>query len=195
MEKGFDTKYTILKTALKQVRKLGFEAISIGNLAKEVGMSKSGLFAHFKSKETLSLMVLDHSVVEFTNEVFRPGFKKKRGLPRLNAFLNNWMTFMADEVEGGCALLSAAIEYDDRPGKIKDRVALHLKALLRFLEKACMLTVEAGEFKKDTDCKLLAFQIHSIVLGFHIHQRTLGSAHTIKMAKTSLKQLIDINKA
>ncbi len=193
--KAFDTKFTILQAALRQVRHLGYEAVSIGGLAKEVGMSKSGIFAHFKSKENLHIMVIDHGVVEFTKEVFKPAFTSKRGLTRLNAFLDNWINYICEEKNGGCPLLGASVEFDDRPGIVKERVAYHLEALKYFIEKAIQMTVETGEFKKNTDCKQVGFEIYSLIIGFHIYHRTVGTNDTKKFIKTSFKNLIENNKA
>jgi len=193
--KAFDTKLTILQTALRQVRHLGYEAVSIGGLAKEVGMSKSGIFAHFKSKENLHIMVIDHGVVEFTKEVFRPAFNKERGLERLRAFLDNWIEYICAEQNGGCPLLGASVEFDDRPGVVKERVAYHLENLKDFIEKAIQMTINTGEFKKDTDCKHLAFEIYSLIIGFHIYQRTVGTSDTKKFIKKSFKNIIENNRA
>jgi AcrR family transcriptional regulator len=189
MDKGLSTKCTILEVALNKVRKGGFEALSIGELAKTVGMSKSGLFAHFKSKESMQLMILDYAAENFVLKVFRPALKVESGLPRLRAIIDNWFEWSSHNKHGGCPLLAAAIEYDDRPGKVRDQVTEHLNLLTKAIEKSVKLCIEKGDFKESVDTSRMAFEIYSLILGFHIYERLLEASEAEKMLRESLEQL------
>src|ERR1700749_4661627 len=119
--KGAATREAVVERALIIARKEGFEGLTIGGIATAVGMSKSGVFAHFGSREDLQLAVLDAAAQGFTESVFLPAIREKRGLPRLRAIMRNWVSWLRN-AGGGCPMISAAIEYDDRAGPIRDRV-------------------------------------------------------------------------
>jgi len=195
MEKGISTKLNILETALKQVRKFGLDALSIGELAKTVGMSKSGLFAHFKSKESMQVMILDYAAENYVLKVVKPAIKVEAGLPRLKALIDNWIKWAAHNKYGGCPLISAAIEFDDRPGKVRDSIRLHLKDLVHTLERAVRVTIENGHFKPETNTEQVAYEIYSLVLGFHLYQRLLGIEDSEAKLKSSLEEIYIRNQA
>src|SRR3979490_3354906 len=101
----------------------GLEGLSIGTLAQDVGMSKSGVFAHFGSREDLQLAVLEHAARRYGEQVLMPVLKIGRGFPRLHALFARWLDWsIASGLPGGCIMISAAAEYDDRPGPIRDSV-------------------------------------------------------------------------
>jgi AcrR family transcriptional regulator len=193
MEKSIDTKVFILDTALKLARTIGFESISIGELAKKVGMSKSGLFAHFKSKETLQVMIMDHAAYTFVKTVIKPAIKKEKGLARLNAIVNNWVKWSFQETDGSCPLISAAIEFDDRPGKVKEQVKKHLSDLHNTLARAYELTVENGELDKNADTQLMAQETFSYILAYHLYKKTLNDNKAKGRFQKSIQLLIERN--
>lgn len=195
MNKSLDTKIHILDTALGLARTIGFESISIGELAKKVGMSKSGLFAHFKSKETLQVMIMDHASMNFTKKVIMPAIKKPRGVVRLKAILDNWLKWSLKDQDGSCPLIAAAVEFDARPGVVKDRVKEHIGALHLTLSRACELAVEEGEFRADTDCDQVAQEIFSFILAYHLYIKTLNDKKSEKRFKKSIEELIERNLA
>jgi AcrR family transcriptional regulator len=195
MNKTADTKNHILDTALNLVRSIGFESISIGELAKKVGMSKSGLFAHFKSKETLQIMIIDHASFSFTKKVLVPAIKKKRGLTRLNAIIDNWVLWSLKDLNGSCPLIAAAIEFDARPGVVKQRVQEHIGSLHQIIKRACKVAVEEGEFGLNADTDQMAQEIFSFVLSYHIYKKTLNDSKADKRFKKSIKDLIQRNLA
>ncbi|MCB0390497.1 MAG: TetR/AcrR family transcriptional regulator [Bdellovibrionales bacterium] len=173
MIKTDSRKQTILDTALGLVRNMGFESVSIASLAKEVGMSKSGLFAHFNSKEKMHLMILDHAAQTFSDDVFRKSLKVKRGIPRLKAIVNNWLTWYKEDGGGTCPFIAAAIEYDSRPGPVKDKIQQHTNQLIKSLNKSIDLCIEQKDLSSNCDSKKMTFELYSIIIGHLIYLRTL----------------------
>lgn len=173
MSKGFTTKENILKAAFEFTSKFGLESLSIGELAKTVGMSKSGLFSHFKSKEKLQLMVLDYAADNFSLKVIRPAIKEERGLKRLESMLDNWQKWSTSWLPGGCPFLSSIVEFDDRPGKIRDHINKLQGQMINSFKVAFDISKEEGQIKEDADTSQLAYEIYSNMIGFHIFNRLL----------------------
>jgi AcrR family transcriptional regulator len=187
--KGAATRDAIIESAYQRVRRDGFEGLSIGTVADSVGMSKSGVFAHFGSREDLQLAVLDAAAQRFTENVFLPAIRERRGLPRLEAIGRRWLKWMRSE-QGGCPMVSAAIEYDDRPGPIRDRVILYQTRLRNELARAIGMAVETGELRKDTDAAQLAFEVFGIELAMHHDSRLFGFAEALGRSERALDRLI-----
>jgi len=154
-------------------------------------MSKSGLFAHFGSREELQLAVLDHAVQRYGERVLVPALKIERGLPRLRALFENWLDWaLASGLPGGCIMISAANEYDDRPGPIRDAVIANQRRGNGVIEKAVRLAVEEGHLKPHTDPEQIAFEALGIVLASHNHRRLLGDKEARKRALTAFDELV-----
>src|SRR6266850_4019498 len=152
LSKGEQTRAAILDAALKVASRLGLEGLTIGTLADETGMSKSGLFAHFGSREDLQLAVLEHAAQRYGELVFTPVLKIDRGLPRLRALFERWLDWtLASGLPGGCIMISAANEYDDRPGPIRDAVIANQHRGNAICERAVRLAVEEAHLKPNTD--------------------------------------------
>jgi len=194
ISKGAATRETIISRALDIVRSDGFEGISIGGIAQAANMSKSGVFAHFGSREDLQLAVLDAAAQRFTEQVFMPALRERRGLPRLKAIAERWMKWLRSE-QGGCPMVSAAIEYDDRPGPIRDRVVHYQTRLRKELARAISLAVETGELRADTDPEQLAFEIFGIELVMHHDSRLFGFDETIRRSELALDRLLNSYRA
>ena len=160
------TRDTILDHAYALARRDGLEGLSIGGLAGDVGMSKSGVFAHFGSREDLQLAVLDTGRQRFVDRVLLPALQRPRGLPRLRAIVANWFEW-AREHQSGCVLLSAASEYDGRDGALHDGVVRQQAGWRDELQKAIAQAVELGHLRSDTDVAQLAFEIYALMLGLH----------------------------
>ena len=190
--KGEQTRAAILDAALKVASKLGLEGLTIGTLADETGMSKSGLFAHFGSREGLQLAVLEHAAQIYGQRVFLPALKITRGLPRLRALFERWLDWtIASGLPGGCIMISAAAEYDDRPGPIRDAVIANQRRGTAITEKAVRLAVEEGHLRTDTDPEQIAFEMLGIVLASHNHRRLLGDGEARKRALTAFNHLVE----
>jgi AcrR family transcriptional regulator len=191
MGKGEQTRTAILDEALKIASRLGLEGLTIGSLADATGMSKSGLFAHFGSREDLQLAVLDHFAQLYGERVFVPVLKIERGLPRLRALFERWLDWtIASGLPGGCIMISAANEYDDRPGPIRDAVIANQHRGNAITQKAVRLAVEEGHLRSDTDPEQIAFEMLGIMLASHNHRRLLGDKEARKRALTAFEELV-----
>lgn len=191
MNKGERTRQTILDAAVAMACEAGFESLSIGALADRVGMSKSGLFAHFGSREDLQIAAIEAAAARFTELVFLPALKAPRGVGRLEALLGNWLTWVdRGGWGGGCPLQSAALEFDDKPGPVRDVVIAHYRQLERELTRTVRLAVEQGEFRADLDLGQFVFDMLGIVFVTYYRRRLLTDANTRAMALRSFSDLI-----
>jgi len=154
-------------------------------------MSKSGLFAHFGSREDLQLAVLEHAAQRYGERVLMPALKIERGLPRLRAMFESWLDWaISSGLPGGCIMIAAAAEYDDRPGPIRDAVIANQHRGNAVTQKAVRLAVEEGHLRSDTDPEQIAFELLGIVLAAHNHRRLLGDKEARKRALIAFEQLI-----
>ncbi len=175
---------------------VGLEGLSIGSLAGRLEMSKSGLFAHFGSKEDLQLQTLKQAQLRFEETVFRPALKAPSGLPRLRALFANWLAWVErnDEPPGGCLMLAASVEYDDRPGAIRELLVAGQRELRGAIAKAIRLAIDEGHLKPKTDPWQLTFELFGIVLAAHHDRRLLGDARAPERARSALDRLIEAHR-
>lgn len=164
--KRASTRELILDHAYEMARRDGLEGLSIGSLAQHVGMSKSGLFAHFGSREELQLAVLELGQLRFLQHVKWPALSLPRGLPRIRAIVENWLAW-AQQYQSGCVLLTAAGEYDGREGVLRDVVIKQQAGWRQEMCRAIGHAVENRELRDDTDAAQLAFEIYALMLGLH----------------------------
>lgn len=164
--KGLATREMIVERAYAIASRHGFEGLSIGELANAAGMSKSGVFAHFGSREDLQLTVLDWTAQRFAQAVVRPALQQPRGIARLRAIMEGCFDWIRANPDG-CVMLGAAGEYDARPGVMHDRVTRWLTEWRAAIAKAVQMCVESGDFAADTDADLASFQLFSITTGLH----------------------------
>lgn len=164
--KRVSTRDLILGHAYAMARHDGLEGLSIGTLATGVNMSKSGVFAHFGSREELQLAVLDAAAQRFMAKVLLPALKQPRGLPRLRTIVANWFEWVREH-QSGCVLLSAASEYDGRNGALHDKVVSQQTDWRGGLQTAIAQAVTEGHLRSDTDTAQLAFEIYALMLGLH----------------------------
>jgi len=190
MKKGEDTKQTILECALQLASQVGLESMTIGTLAAETGMSKSGLFAHFQSKEKLQIEIIEHAGHEFASQVVAPALKMPAGIPRVSALVENWIAWGAN-IKGGCIFVSASTEFSDRPGRVREALLRQQEAWIDSLRRIAQSAIQVGHFRKDIDCDQFAFELYSLLLGFHYYHKLLQDAETKKRQEISLKQLLD----
>jgi AcrR family transcriptional regulator len=188
--KGERTRTAILDEALRLVSKAGLDGLTIGTLAEATGLSKSGLFAHFGSREELLLAVLAHGQAQFGEVVFQPALAKPRGMPRLRAMFVNWLDWTESaELPGGCPMIGGATEYDDKPGPVRDMLAGGQRTWIETLKRAVRQAVEEGQFAKDTDPEQIAFEMFGIALVVHHHRRLLGYRKARERALAALDSL------
>jgi AcrR family transcriptional regulator len=165
--KGASTREAILARSYALACTNGLEGLTIGTVAEQVGMSKSGVFAHFGSREDLQLATLDLGGDLFIQSVLLPSLREKRGLPRLRAIFANWAEWVRHEKDGGCLFLAAASEYDDRPGAIRDRLLRQEAAWREQLAQAVRLAMGTGELATDTEPEQFAFEMYALALAIH----------------------------
>lgn len=173
MDKKTTTRENILKAAFEFTSKFGLESLTIGELAKAVGMSKSGLFGHFKSKEKLQIMVLDYASENFVTKVVAPALLFPRGLERLDKMMDNWQEWSSSWLTGGCPFLSSVVEYDDRPGPVQDHLKKLLHTILSTYKRSLDIAKELKQIREDVDTEQVAYDIYSNMVGFHIYNRLL----------------------
>src|SRR5918911_599111 len=163
---GERTRQGILEAAVHIASAEGLEGLTIGRLASETGMSKSGLFAHFGSKEELQLATVEAAREIFIREVIRPAFEAGRGLARLWKLCDIWLMYVRGGVfRGGCFFAAAAAEFDSRPGPVRDRIAEIMKEWLSTLRRAVVEAQEAGQMDHEVDPTQLAFEFNALELG------------------------------
>lgn len=191
MSKGETTRRTILEHAFSLATRVGLEGLSIGRLAQELELSKSGLFAHFQSKEALQLQVIDFAAESFAESVAAPTLRAERGEPRVRALLENWMRWPETSgAQGGCFFVAASVELDDRPGAPRDRLVELQREWIDFLARVARGGVAAGHFREDLDAEQFAYDLYGIMLVTHQYRRLLGDPGAEARARTAVDALI-----
>lgn len=196
MSKGDETRERIVDRAWRLASRDGLSGLSIGKLATELGLSKSGLFAHFGSKEGLEVEVLKAGAERFTEQVMRPAFTAPRGLPRVRKLFKGWLAWVTDPAQpGGCVLFAAAAELDDSEGPQRDFLVSSQTSLLAALAKSARLAVETGELRRDLDCDQFAFELLGIVMAYHHARRLLRDPKAEARARAAFDRLLISNQA
>jgi AcrR family transcriptional regulator len=190
LQKGQQTKLLIVDAALSLATQVGLEGLSIGALAEITQMSKSGVFAHFGSREELQISVIREYFNRFEQEIFYPSLKAPRGLPRVRALFANWMKRVAVEIQSGCIFISGAVEFDDRPGPVRDALASSVKTWLAAVTRAVVQAKEDGHLTADADERQIVFEIHSLILGLHYEARFLKTPGSIARANTGFERIL-----
>ncbi len=179
----------IVAVAIEQAAQAGLDGLSIGSLAKSVGLSKSGLFGHFGSKQGLQTEVLNACHSRFIERVVQPAVAHKRPLARLRALLENWLDW-AGQSDGGCLFVATATEFDDRPGPVRDQVRAASSNWVATLERAVSLAVEHGDLAPETSPRQFAFELHGLMLSYHCRKRLIESDQAASMAKAAFTRLL-----
>ena len=190
LQKGQQTRAAILDAALGMASHMGLEGLSIGALAEVTGMSKSGVFAHFGSREELQISVIREYHARFEEEVFFPAIREERGLPRLSALFENWVRRVSVELDSGCIYISGAVEFDDRPGPVRDALASMVRAWHAALERAIRQAIEANHLRPDTDPLQMLFEIHGLILALHHDARFLRNPGTLDRARRGFARVV-----
>ena len=191
MRKGEQTRAAILDAALDLASRDGLEGLTIGLLAERMQMSKSGVFAHFGSREDLQVEVVREYHRRFEEEVFFPSLREPRGLPRLRAMLGRWMERRIQEVTTGCIYISGAVEYDDRgDNPVREQLVLSVSTWRAALLRAISQAVEEGHLRADTDPSLMLFELYSFTLGLHHDARFLHLPDAERLTWAALEKTI-----
>lgn len=188
MSKGEETRQAILSKAFQLATVVGVSGLTIGRLAEETGLSKSGLFAHFGSKEALEVAVVEEASRQFIEEVMMPALRTARGEPRLRAMFEKWLKWGTRP--GGCFFVSVSAELDDRPGPARDALVRTQKDWVDGLSRAAQIAVTEGHFHKDLDPDQFAFDLYSIILGAHLFMGFLRDPKWSARTNQSFERLV-----
>ena len=192
MRKGELTRAAILDVALDLAARDGLEGLTIGLLADKMSMSKSGVFAHFGSREDLQIEVLKLYHQHFEQEVFYPSRKMARGLPRLESMFVRWVKRVNVEIASGCIYISGAVEYDDNPGPIRDALVGMVQAWQNALHRCIRQAIELGHLRSDVDAGQMVFEMYGLVLALHHDGRLLRRADSADRAQNGFERLLQI---
>jgi len=195
LQKGQQTRATILDAALGLASHMGLEGLSIGALAEVTRMSKSGVFAHFGSREELQISVVREYHRRFEDEVFFPAMREPRGLPRLRTLFERWIRRVSQELDSGCIYISGAVEFDDRPGPVRDALASMVRAWQQALERAIRQAVDEGHLRPDTDPAQMLFEIHGLILALHHDARFLRNPGVVDRARAGFERVVELYQA
>jgi AcrR family transcriptional regulator len=188
--KGQQTKATIVDAALGLATQIGLEGLSIGALAEVTQMSKSGVFAHFGSREELQISVVREYHARFEEEVFYPALQAARGLPRVRALFANWMQRTSVEIDSGCIYISGAVEFDDRPGPVRDAIASSVKTWLAAMHRSVTNAQEEGHLDTNANAQQILFEIHGLILALHYEARFLKTPGSMERALTGFENIL-----
>ena len=192
MGKGEITRQQILDHAVAMASKVGLDGLTIGSLADDLGLSKSGLYAHFQSKEALQLKTLEAGAERFIDAVVRPALQAPRGEPRLRALFENWSRWPKQcALQGGCLFVQVAAEFDDLAGPVRDRLVQLQNDWLDVLVNAARTAVNEGHFRKDVDVEQFAYELYGIKLMFHHAMRLLGDPKAEERARAAFEALLE----
>ncbi len=191
LHKGQQTKAAIIDAALGLAAQIGLEGLSIGALAEITGMSKSGVFAHFGSREELQISVIREYHERFEAQVFYPAMQASRGVPRLQAMFDNWMVQTSNEIDSGCIYISGAVEFDDRSGPVRDALASSVGSWQVAVRRAVELAQQAGQLVPDVDPMQVAFEIHGLILALHYEARFLKVPGAADRARQGFARIVE----
>jgi len=195
VSKGEQTRLAILDRALSVASRVGLGGLSIGQLAQQLEMSKSGLFAHFESKENLQLQVLKTARDRFIVLVVAPALAESPGEPRVRAMFERWLEWTkAPFLEGGCIFASASTELGDRPGALRDYLVAAQRDWLGMRAEAARVAVREGHFSKDLDAEQFAWDFHGINLAYHFFSRLIRDPEAESRARQSFDNLIHASR-
>jgi AcrR family transcriptional regulator len=191
MRKGELTRAAILDVALELSSRDGLEGLTIGLLADRMSMSKSGVFAHFGSREDLQLEVVKLYHQRFEQEVFFPSVREPRGLPRMQSMFDRWLERVTVEIASGCIYISGAVEYDDRPGPIREELVKMVQAWQGALQRSARQAIEVGHLRPDADAEQLVFEMYGLILALHHDARFLRMPGAVERARRGFERLVE----
>jgi AcrR family transcriptional regulator len=186
--KGEATRQVILDEAAAQASQVGLGGLTIGSLAARTELSKSGLFAHFKSKEQLQLEVLGHTRRRFVDAVVRPALLRARGVPRLRELFERWLEW--DSRPGGCLFVAAQMELDDQPGPVRDELVSGQRDWMDTIAQVFRTGIREGHFSADADAEQFAYDLNGVMLSYHSYSRLLGDPKAAQRARRAFEGLL-----
>jgi AcrR family transcriptional regulator len=191
MGKGELTRQAILERAVALASRVGLEGLTIGGLAEELDLSKSGLFAHFRSKEALQVQVLDHAAERFIDGVIRPALAQRRGEPRVRALFDGWLHWERSlPLPGGCLFVAASTELDDRPGPARDRLVRTQRDWLETIATCFRTGIHEGHFRPTADAEQFAHDLYGVMLAYHHASRLMADPAAESRAQAAFEALL-----
>lgn len=190
MAKGAQTREAIVDTAVEVAFRVGLGGLTIGELARQRQMSKSGLFAHFRSKEALQLAALERARETFVDLVVRPALSAQRGEPRIRELFERWLACARDGSPGGCLFVKAATEFDSQPGALRDRLAQDHQDLFDTAAQVCRSGVSVGQVRRDVDAEQFAHDLYGVMLSFYLAYRLLADPAAETRARAAFETLL-----
>ena len=185
--RGMRTHTAILRRAVDIASAEGLEGLTVGRLAEDLGMSKSGLFAHFGSKEDLQLATVEMARQIFIEQITRPALSAPKGMPRLWSIIDRWLAYIERGIfKGGCFFTAASFEFDSREGPIRDRIAEIMREWIGVLTRALEEAQKAGHIAADIDLKRLTFEIQSIAIGGHWASQLLDDHDSYSRSRAAI---------
>lgn len=191
MSKGNETRDAILTQATSVASKVGLTGMTIGQLASHTGMSKSGLYAHFESKETLQIEILRHTRERFVDRVIRPALQSPRGVTRLRTLFEAWLTWSEAFEDGGCLFVAACSELDDQPGPVRDALVRDERDWLELISTITATAVSEGEFAADVDVDQVAYELHAITLNHQHASRLMQDPRALERARRAFDSIVE----
>ena len=189
--KGADTRHAVLERAVALASKVGLGGLTIGTLAEDLKLSKSGLFGHFRSKEALQIQVLDHAAARFVEAVVRPALAQPRGEPRLRSLFEHWLDWARSSPRpGGCLFVAAATELDDKTGPVRDRLQQLQREWLGVMATSFRKGIEEGHFPADADPEQFAHDLYGVMLAYHHAHRLLRDPKAEARARHAFQALL-----
>jgi AcrR family transcriptional regulator len=190
MSKGTATRQAVLDEAARVASRVGLGGLTIGSLAASTKLSKSGLFAHFQSKESLQLQLLGHTRARFVDLVVRPALAAPRGEPRTRELFARWLAWEADFLPGGCLFIAASSEFDDQPGPVRDRLVQDQHDWMDTIAQVFRTGIAEGHFHADADPEQFAHDLYGVMLAFHHASRLLGDPDAAARATRAVEALL-----
>jgi AcrR family transcriptional regulator len=194
MDKGQQTRVAILEHAGRLATELGLEGVTIGRLAEDLDMSKSGLYAHFGSKEELQMQTIERQRNRFIASVVQPVLATPGGEARVRALFEHWMAWRASQ-PGGCFFAAASFELDDRPGPVRDRLAELQREWLGSIARIAASAVKRGDFRIDLDPELWAHEYYGMMLAYHLAEQLLRDPGAAPRARRAFEALVARSRA
>ena len=193
--KGDTTREAILRHAVGLASRVGLSGLSIGRLAQELDLSKSGLFSHFHSKEALQLQVLEYGAARFVENVVKPALEAPRGTPRIQGLFDRWLTWsQSDPLSGGCFFVAMVTDLDGRPGPSRDLLVRLQRSWMDFLADLAKSVVQEGQFRPETDPEQFANDMYGVMLAYHHASRLLDDPEAEVRARRALAALVDARR-
>ena len=191
LRKGETTRQAILERATVLASREGLDGLTIGTLAADLGLSKSGLFAHFRSKDALQVQILEFAGQKFVDAVVRPALAVPRGEARVRALFEHWLAWAESHHPGGCLFVAAATELDDQPGPARDQLVRSQRDWMETIATCFRTGIAEGHFAPDAEPEQFAYSLYGVMLAYHHAARLLGDPAAVPRARAAFEALLE----